>query len=125
MAMFSIITIPFEQKTKGFDDELLNKFVLNKQVKSHRAEFFQNSDVSYGTVFLEYDPIISKNSNKETAGLVVPAYILKRINLYIEKLRVIFRISFKRRYISKNQYEYVSTMLNETGKMIGGWKKAV
>jgi len=53
------------------------------------------------------------------------AYILERINLYIEKLRVIFRISFKRRYISKNQYEYVSTMLNETGKMIGGWKKAV
>ena len=123
--MFSIITIPFEQKTKGFDDELLNKFVLNKQVKSHRAEFFQNSDVSYWTVFLEYEPIISKNSNKETAGLVVPAYILERINLYIEKLRVIFRISFKRRYISKNQYEYVSTMLNETGKMIGGWKKAV
>jgi secreted Zn-dependent insulinase-like peptidase len=52
------------------------------------------------------------------------AYILERINLYIEKLRVMFRLSYKRRYLSKQQYEYVSELLNETGKMIGGWKKS-
>ena len=52
------------------------------------------------------------------------AYILKKINLYIEKLRVMFRISFKRSYISKRQYEHISVMLNETGKMIGGWRKS-
>lgn len=52
------------------------------------------------------------------------AYILERINLYIEKLRVMFRLSYKRRYLSGQQYEYVSELLNETGKMIGGWKKS-
>lgn len=49
--------------------------------------------------------------------------ILERVNIYIEKLRILFRISHKRRYISENQYRYVSEMLNETGRMIGGWKK--
>jgi len=50
-------------------------------------------------------------------------YILERTNLYIEKLRVMFRISYKRKYLSGRQYEHVSGLLNETGKMIGGWKK--
>ena len=50
--------------------------------------------------------------------------ILRRINLYIEKLRVLFRLSFDRRYISVNQYEYISSELNEFGKMIGGWLRS-
>jgi len=52
------------------------------------------------------------------------SYILDRINLYIEKLRVMFRITYKRKYISAKQYEYISGLLNETGKMTGGWKKS-
>ncbi|MBN2374714.1 diversity-generating retroelement protein Avd [bacterium] len=50
-------------------------------------------------------------------------HILERINLYIEKLRVMFRISYKRRYVSMSQYEYISGILDEAGRMIGGWKK--
>jgi len=50
-------------------------------------------------------------------------HILERLNLDIEKLRVMFRISHKRKYISKRQYEHVSEMLDDTGKMLGGWKK--
>jgi len=50
-------------------------------------------------------------------------HILERINLHIEKLRIMFRLSHKRRYLSKQQYEYISGILYETGKMIGGWKK--
>jgi hypothetical protein len=51
------------------------------------------------------------------------SYILGKLNLYIEKLRILFRISFTRRYISKSQYEHVSTLLDETGRMVGGWRK--
>lgn len=50
-------------------------------------------------------------------------YILRTINLYIEKLRVLFRISFERKYISMRQYEYISIELNETGMMVGGWQR--
>lgn len=49
---------------------------------------------------------------------------LKSINLCIEKLRVLFRISHQRRYISTKQYEYISQRLDESGRMVGGWRKA-
>ncbi len=51
------------------------------------------------------------------------AYILAAINLYIEKLRVFFRLSFERKYLSSAQYEYISAEINEFGRMIGGWRK--
>ena len=51
--------------------------------------------------------------------------VLDKANLHIEKLRVMFRISFKRSYISSAQYEHVSALLNETGRMIGGWRKSI
>jgi len=34
-----IITIPFEGLKKGFDESLLNDFVLNKRIVSSRVEF--------------------------------------------------------------------------------------
>lgn len=52
------------------------------------------------------------------------SYILHRLNLYIEKLRVLFGISFRRRYISASQYEFAAQLFNDAGKMIGGWKKS-
>lgn len=50
-------------------------------------------------------------------------YILYDINLYIEKLRVLFRICVQRQYISMKQYEFIISNLNEAGKMTGGWIK--
>ena len=50
-------------------------------------------------------------------------YILDNLNLYIEKLRILFRISFERHYLSVKQYEFISREINEVGKMIGGWRK--
>ena len=50
-------------------------------------------------------------------------HILDRINLYMEKQRVLFRIAHDRRYISTRQYEYVAKAIDEAGKMTGGWRK--
>jgi flagellar biosynthesis/type III secretory pathway protein FliH len=49
--------------------------------------------------------------------------ILKKVNLNLEKLRVMYRIAFNRRYVSSKQYEFISELFSETGKMIGGWRK--
>jgi len=49
--------------------------------------------------------------------------ILQGVNLRLEKLRILFRISMDRQYISIKQHEYISTQINETGRMIGGWMK--
>lgn len=50
-------------------------------------------------------------------------HILDRINVYIEKIRVLFRISYRRKYISGRQYEFIAGIVDETGRMIGGWRK--
>jgi len=60
--MFKIITIPYDRTAKGFDDELLTKFLLNKQVKSHQAEFFMDHGDPFWTVFIEYETILEKHS---------------------------------------------------------------
>jgi hypothetical protein len=52
------------------------------------------------------------------------SHILERVNLYIEKQRVLFRIAHDRRYISTRQYEHVARALDETGRMAGGWRRA-
>lgn len=52
-------------------------------------------------------------------------HILDKINLHIEKQRVLFRISHDRRYISGKQYSYVSSALDEAGRMVGGWRKTL
>ena len=50
--------------------------------------------------------------------------ILRSANLYMEKLRVLMRISVNKKYISLQQYEHISREINEAGKMIGGWIKS-
>jgi hypothetical protein len=52
------------------------------------------------------------------------AVILTRVNLLLEKLRLLFRLCFDRRYISPTQYEFIQTEINTAGKMVGGWLKS-
>jgi hypothetical protein len=50
--------------------------------------------------------------------------ILDRANLRLEKMRVLFRISHDRRFLSTRQYEQSVRQLWEVGCMLGGWRKA-
>ena len=50
-------------------------------------------------------------------------HILDRINLYMEKQRVLFRIASDRKYISTRQYEYIAKAIDEAGRMVGGWRR--
>ncbi len=47
--------------------------------------------------------------------------ILLKVNLQLEKLRYYIRICKDMRFISINQYEYLSREINEVGKLVGGW----
>ncbi|NIM15365.1 MAG: diversity-generating retroelement protein Avd [Candidatus Aminicenantes bacterium] len=49
--------------------------------------------------------------------------LLREINIKIEKLRVLLRICFNKKYLSVKQYEFIQEKLFESGKMIGGWIK--
>lgn len=61
------------------------------------------------------------------AGIITAIYtkerrpILREVNLNLEHLRILFRMSYERRLISEKQYGFISAQINETGQMIGGW----
>jgi len=71
----------------------------------------------------EQDPVHNRRGTGEAIYTRDKTENLKSINLSVEKLRIFFRLSHDRKYIAMNQYEYISTQLDEFGKMIGGWLK--
>ena len=50
--------------------------------------------------------------------------LFARLNLTLEKLRVLSRALKDRRALSLTQYEFFNRELNEVGRMVGGWMKA-
>jgi hypothetical protein len=49
---------------------------------------------------------------------------LARANLGIEKLRFFFRLAAALKYLDVRRYGHAARQLDETGRMIGGWRKA-
>ncbi|MDW7679693.1 MAG: diversity-generating retroelement protein Avd [bacterium] len=60
--------------------------------------------------------------------LLVEAYYSKkklatlyRVNMNLEQLRFLMRVSKDRKFISYQQYEFITKQLIEIGKQLGGW----
>ena len=49
--------------------------------------------------------------------------VLRRIDLSMEKLRVLLRMCHDLEYLDHKGYEFASKKINEAGKMVGGWRK--
>jgi len=49
--------------------------------------------------------------------------VLKGINLKLEKLRVLLRLSHRLRYLPHAGYEHSARSVNEVGRMLGNWIK--
>lgn len=67
--MFKILTIPYDPSIKSFNEEILNDFCLNKQLKGYRTEFFMHEGLPSWTVFLEYEQVIGKEDGTDTSGM--------------------------------------------------------
>ena len=48
---------------------------------------------------------------------------LKKIDIGMEKLRVLLRICHDLAHLDHKGYEYAARQINEAGKMVGGWRK--
>lgn len=70
-----IFTIPYNPQTIGFADEELQKFLLNKNVKSLHPQFFQLDGMALWTVFVEYEVVVSRVP-AESDGLNAPERLL-------------------------------------------------
>jgi four helix bundle protein len=88
---------------------LLNKFP--KSEKYTMAQKIENTSLS----FLE--SIIQSNNDFDKKQSLQKAII------ELDKLRIFFRLSKDLQFISFDQYEYGSELINEIGKMLGGWYK--
>lgn len=49
---------------------------------------------------------------------------LSKINLKLDVLRALIQMAFKLQRLSESQYEYISRILLDCGKMVGGWLKS-
>jgi hypothetical protein len=49
--------------------------------------------------------------------------MLAAANLGIEKLRLLFRLSFDLKFLDMRRYEHAARSLDEIGRLIGGWRK--
>lgn len=73
-----------------------------------------------------------ENSVLELLRLVIKANaarekkpILKEFSVELDQFRILMRLSKDLKFMSIGQYEYVSKLINETGRMLGGWIKSV
>lgn len=73
---------------------------------------------------------IQKTALDVLEGLVDATYtrkrqsILKRVNLGLERLRYLMRLSYDLKYIEMRRYEHAIRKLDEIGRQVGGWLKA-
>ena len=49
---------------------------------------------------------------------------LRRMNILLEKLRFFCRLSFRQGHLSSGAYREASEMVEEAGRMVGGWIRA-
>lgn len=69
-------TVAFDPKHEVFQDEHLHQFLLNKQINSLRAEFFQANGKAYWTVFVEYEPVLRAQHARGVEALDEPQRLL-------------------------------------------------
>lgn len=51
-----ILTVPFDKELNGFDSELIEDFIINKEVIEIKTEFF-TVDKPYWTFVIKYQPL--------------------------------------------------------------------
>lgn len=63
--MFRIITMPFDPQTEVFEEAGLNDFLMNKDLRSYRVEFFTSKEKTYWSIFLDYEPLPLPEPHRE------------------------------------------------------------
>lgn len=54
----------------------------------------------------------------------VPVDTLQQVNLKLELLRLLLRLSFKRRFLSESVLYALVQEVDEVGRMVGGWNRS-
>lgn len=88
-------------------------------VKFPRSQRFVLAEALQRTSLLLHEQLI------EAASAEAPRPLLRQADVTLTKLRFYLRLCKDLQLISFDQYEHVSLMVNEVGKLLGGWIKKV
>lgn len=86
--------------------------------KSQRYTLWQRCE-TINLILLEL--LLEAGSTKEKERLL----ILHRMSLKLDLLKVLIRLAKETKTISLKKYVVIETILQESGKMIGGWIKSI
>lgn len=88
--------------------------LVNKFPKAQRFVLGQRIE---GSAIGVLEGIIMANSLKDKGAA------LEKTSVELEKLRVFMRLGKDLKFMSFEQYEHASALINEIGRMLGGWVK--
>jgi superfamily II DNA helicase RecQ len=71
-----IFTIPFNEETQTFHDDLLQQFCVNKRIHKIETKFFSRNHQPFWTVAVQYGQILSEEKNIRVTGTPAPEHLL-------------------------------------------------
>ena len=71
-----IFTIPFNEETQTFHDDLVQQFCVNKRVHKIETKFFSRNHQPFWTVAIQYGQILSEEKNIRITGTPAPEHLL-------------------------------------------------
>ena len=101
--------------TKAYD---LARELTQRVRRLPRDVRFVLGDRMLATVFEVLDALLEARYQRERAPL------LRRANVLLERLRFQIRLCADERLISLSGYEHVSRLVDEVGRLVGGWERA-
>lgn len=102
--------------TKAFD---LCREITQRTRKLPRDLKFVLGDRILTTTYDVFDLLLEAKYSKSKKE------ILTHVNLLLERLRFQIRLCVEEQLISVRQYEYVAGIIDELGRMTGGWIRQV
>ena len=61
--MYKLITLPFDDISQNFPEEILNQFLSNKHIIKIKSKFFKQDGQAYWSFFIEYDLVMKPHEN--------------------------------------------------------------
>lgn len=100
---------------KTYDFYLENYNVINKYPKSEK---FTLQTETKNTTLKMIQLIIKASKSRHKKP------VLFEIDTELETLRILYRLAFDLKFLSKRRYELNSRHLSEIGRLLGGWMRS-
>ena len=88
-------------------------------VKFPRSQRFVLAEAVQRTALVLQEQLI------EAASVEAPRPILRQADVTLTKLRFYLRLCKDLKLVSFEQYEHAASLVNEIGRLLGGWQKSV